>query len=57
MDISIIILCITLALYIPMTGVLLYVWWKYGKGEKVVSIARTVYLVGSLFLFMYMLTF
>ncbi|MBP6948529.1 MAG: hypothetical protein KBB50_00440 [Candidatus Pacebacteria bacterium] len=57
MDISIIIFCITIAFYLSTSGVLLYVWWKYGKDEKGVALARVVYLTGSLFLFMYMLTF
>lgn len=51
----ILILFITLAIYIPIAGILLYVWWKHGKGEKGVMIARGIFLAGSLFLFMYML--
>lgn len=49
------VLFFTIAVYIPLSGVLLYVWWKHGKGEAGVTIARSVFLVGSLLLFMYML--
>jgi TRAP-type C4-dicarboxylate transport system permease large subunit len=54
---SIIILFVTIAIYIPLAGVLLYVWWKHGKGEVGVTIARAIFLLGSVFLFLYMLTF
>ena len=50
------VLIFTVAIYVPLAGVLLYVWWKHGKDEKGVMIARTVFLVGSLLLFMYMLS-
>lgn len=56
MDGAIIILFITVALYIPLAGVLLYIWWKHGKGEKGVALARIVFLLGSLVLFLYMMT-
>jgi hypothetical protein len=53
----VIVLFFTVAIYIPLAGVLLYVWWKHGKDEKGITIARIVFLVGSLLLFLYMLTF
>lgn len=56
MDGSIIILFLTVAVYIPLAGALLYVWWKHGKNEKGVAIARIIFLIGSLMLFIYMLT-
>jgi hypothetical protein len=52
---SIIILFVTIAIYLPIAGVLLYVWWKHGKGEKGVMLARIIFLIGSALLFMYML--
>lgn len=45
----------TLIIYVPLSVMLLYVWWKYGKHEPVVSLARTVFLLGSLALFLYMI--
>lgn len=48
MNATLIIFILTLVTYLPLAGVLLYVWWKYGKGEVGVSIARTVFLAGSL---------
>jgi hypothetical protein len=47
MEGTFIILLLALLAYIPLTAVLLYIWWKYGKGEVGVSIARTVFLAGS----------
>jgi hypothetical protein len=41
------ILALTIIAYVPLSAVLLYVWWKYGTGEVGVSIARTVFLAGS----------
>jgi heme/copper-type cytochrome/quinol oxidase subunit 2 len=55
MDGALIILFTTLVIYIPLAGILLYVWWKFGKNEKGVSIARLVFLFGSAILFIYML--
>ena len=37
MDGALIILFTTLVIYIPLAGILLYVWWKFGKNEKGVS--------------------
>lgn len=56
MEGGLIIFLITLAAYIPLSGVLLYVWWKYGKTEPGVSIARAVFLAGSFGLIFYMTT-
>lgn len=53
---GLLIFILTLVVYIPLTIVLLYVWWKYGKGEIGVSIARTVFLLGSGALLLYMTT-
>ena len=57
MDGAIIIIFLTLVIYIPLAGILLYVWWKYGKGEMGVRIAIVVFLLGSFGLFAYMITF
>ncbi len=55
MDGALIILFTTLVIYIPLAGILLYVWWKFGKNEKGVQIARLFFLFGSVLLFIYML--
>lgn len=54
MDAGLIIFLITLIAYIPLASVLLYVWWKYGKDEPGVAIARKVFLFGSLALILSM---
>lgn len=51
MHISVILFLITLLIYIPMAGILLYVWYKFGKDDNGVRIARVIYLTGSLFIF------
>lgn len=53
---ALIIFILTLMLYIPLSAVLLYVWWKYGRGEIGVVIARMVFLAGSAALIFYMVT-
>lgn len=55
MDGALVILFTTLVIYIPLAGILLYVWWKFGKNEKGVFISRLVFLFGSAMLFIYML--
>lgn len=40
-----------------MAAVLLYVWHKYGQGDKGVRFARTVYISGSLLILLYMIFF
>jgi len=50
-----IIFSIAMVIYLPLAGSLLYVWWKYSKGEIKVSIARIIFLFGSLFLFWLMI--
>jgi hypothetical protein len=50
MEGTFIIFLLSLLAYIPLASVLLYVWWKYGKGEVGISIARTVFLAGSFLL-------
>lgn len=50
MNPALLIFLLTLVVYIPLASVLLYVWWKYGKGETGVAIARSVFLFGSLVL-------
>jgi hypothetical protein len=45
------ILIITVAIYLPLAGSLLYVWWKYGSEEVKVSLARLIFLLGSFALF------
>ena len=56
MDIPIIIFAITLLIYIPLAGIVLYVWHKHGKGEPMVMLARVIFILGSLALIGYMLT-
>lgn len=56
MDIKIAIFFVSIIIFLPLTGILLYVWNKYGKGEKKVMAARIIFLLGSLALFGYMLT-
>lgn len=51
MIIDLIIVALTVLIYIPLAGILLYVWWKNGKGELAVVIARRIYLTVSAFLF------
>lgn len=51
MHISVILFLITLLIYIPMAGILLYVWYKFGKEDGGVRVSRMVYLTGSLFVF------
>ena len=53
---GLLIFALTLVTYVPLAGVLLYVWWKYGKGEVGVSLARTVFLAGSCFLIFLLIT-
>ncbi len=56
MDVTLIIFILSLIVYIPLAGVLLYVWWKHGKHERVVNFARLIFLLGSFGLFFYMIT-
>ena len=56
MDGTFLIFILTLVVYIPLASILLYVWWKYGKGEVGVSIARTIFLAGSLVLIFSLIT-
>lgn len=50
MDGAFLIFILTLVVYVPLAIVLLYIWWKYGKGETGVTIARSIFLGGSLVL-------
>jgi hypothetical protein len=56
MEGMLLIFALTLIAYIPLASVLLYIWWKYGKGETGVSIARTVFLAGSAVLIFMLIT-
>ncbi len=51
MHTSVIIFLTTLLIYVPMAGILLYVWQKFGTGDPGVRSAKVTYLVGSLFIF------
>jgi len=42
--------------FTPLIGSLFYVWWKYGKEEELVKVARGIYSVGVVFLVGYMVT-
>lgn len=55
MDGALFIFLLALTAYIPLAVVLLYVWWKYGSGERGVAIARTVFLIGSFALIFYLI--
>lgn len=44
---GLLIFLLSLLVYVPLACVLLYVWWKYGKNEIGVSIARAVFIGGS----------
>ena len=55
MNIDLIIFLIAFILFLPLAGALLYVWWKYGKGDSGVAIARGIFLIGAVILFGYML--
>ncbi len=55
MDGAFLIFILTVITYIPLATALLFVWWKYGKAEPMVSIARVTFLCGSFVLFGYML--
>ncbi len=50
MSISSILFLLTVVISLPMSGVLFYVWHKFGRGDKGVAIARAVYVVGSFFI-------
>jgi hypothetical protein len=45
----------TLIVCLPLIGVLLYVWHTFGKGDRGVSVARTIFSVGVVFLFLSMI--
>jgi hypothetical protein len=53
---ALIIFILTVTVYLPLTAVLLYVWWKHGKGESGVAIARAVFLLGSVLIFACLIT-
>lgn len=55
MHLSVIIFILTLVIYIPLAGVLLYVWHKFGRGDKGVRLAQTIYLLGSFMILGYMI--
>ncbi|MBP6888446.1 MAG: hypothetical protein KBC21_01965 [Candidatus Pacebacteria bacterium] len=46
MNLSVALFLFTVVVSLPMSGVLLYVWYKFGKGDKGVQIARVVYVLG-----------
>lgn len=56
MDGRLIIFLTSVVIYIPLAGVLLYVWWKHGKNEPAVAQARVIFLLGSFALFIFMMT-
>ncbi len=56
MDARLIIFLASIFVYIPLAGVLLYVWWKHGKDDTAVTKARIIFLVGSFCLFAFMIT-
>ena len=56
MDLQVLLFVLTLLVYTPLTGILLYVWHKHGADEKKVILARIIFLAGSLALFGCMLS-
>ncbi|MEN9337988.1 MAG: hypothetical protein RIQ41_302 [Candidatus Parcubacteria bacterium] len=55
MDATLLIFIGTLAVYIPLASLLVYVWAKHGKGDRGVVMARSLFLLGSLALIWYMI--
>jgi hypothetical protein len=55
MQLSLIIFLFTLLMCLPLSGMLLYVWWKFGKDEKGVMYARVIFLLGLFVLLGYMI--
>ncbi len=55
MEATLLIFIGTLAVYIPLASLLLYVWAKYGKGDCGVVTARALFLLGSCALIWYMI--
>lgn len=55
MDGALLIFMLTLIVYIPLAAVLLFIWWKYGKDEQGVKLARIVFLSGSALLIFFMM--
>ena len=55
MDGTLLIFICALMAYLPLAGVLFYIWWKYGKGEVGVSVARTIFIAGSFLIIFSML--
>jgi hypothetical protein len=56
MDTTLVIFIVITLIYLPLAGVQLYVWWKHGKDEPGVAIARAAYLFGSFLLFVLLIT-
>lgn len=46
---------VALVVYVPLAAALLYTWWRYGKGDRAVSVARAIFLIGSVLLIAYMI--
>jgi hypothetical protein len=55
MSFPVIIFSLSLLICIPLSSMLLYVWWKYGNNEKGVAIARVIFLLGMVSLLGYMI--
>jgi len=55
MDVQVILFATAILVYLPLAGLLLYVWNKHGKGERKVQIARIIFLCGSMSIFGIML--
>jgi uncharacterized membrane protein len=39
-----------IVVFLPLIGVLLYVWHKYGKGDRYVLLAQVIFVVGIIFI-------
>lgn len=52
---ALIIFLFALLAYVPLAAALLYIWWRYGKNERGVKIARAIFLTGSAVLMGYMI--
>jgi hypothetical protein len=45
----------TIVISLPLVGVLLYVWHKFGRGDRGVTLARYIFLTGVFLLLGYMI--
>lgn len=51
MEPHVLIFILTIVVFVPCAGVLLYVWHKYGSDEHAVTVARTTFILGVIAIF------